>query len=292
MPVNAGPQYFVAEKKYLDVKSKEEKIKALEEMIRLLPKHKSSEHALAQLKHRLKKLKEEKKVKASAKPKFTIKKEGAAQVCIVGLTNSGKSSLLEALTNVNVEIADYPFTTKEPVVGMMDYGDVHMQLIEIPSTFDSDFTSILQTCDLILILIDATVDIDEQTEKLIGILSERKLDSKKILFVLNKADKRTHVSMINISAIANIGLERLKDEVWSRLGLMRVYTKSPGKPKVVPPVTLKQGATVKDVAKSIHKDFLKTFRFARVFNSTKFSGQKVGLEYKLSDLDVVEIHTK
>jgi hypothetical protein len=291
MPVNAGPEYFVAEKRYLEAKSKEEKIKALEEMIRLLPKHKSSEHVLAQLKHRLKKLKEEKTVKTTAKPKFSIKKEGAAQVCVVGLTNSGKSSLLNSLTRVETEVGGYPFTTKEPVVGMMNYGDVQMQLIEIPSTFDSDFTSILQTCDLILILIDATGDVDKQTGELIKILDERKLGDKKILFALNKCDV-VKCNQLPISAKEGIGLEELKDSIWSRLDLIRVYTKSPGKPKMVPPVTLPRGATVKDVAKSIHKDFLKDFSFARIFDSTPFSGQKVGLDFKLKDLDIVEIHTK
>jgi len=291
MPVNAGPEYFVAEKRYLEAKSKEEKIKALEQMIKLLPKHKSSEHVLARLKHRMKKLKEEKTTKAAAKPKFSIKKEGAAQVCIIGLTNSGKSSLLNALTKVRAEIADYPFTTKEPVVGMMEYGDVKMQLIEIPSTFDSDFVSILQTCDLILILIDATEDENKQMEGLMKILEGRKLEDKKILLVLNKCDVEKS-DKLSISAKEGIGLEELKHAIWSRLGLIRVYTKSPGKPKVVPPVTLHEDATVKDVAKSIHKDFLKEFSFARVFNSTPYSGQKVGLDFKLKDLDVVEIHTK
>lgn len=290
MPVNAGPEYFVAEKKYLEAKSKEEKIKALEEMIRTLPKHKGSSHLLAQLKHRLKKLKEEKTIKATAKPKFSIRKEGAAQVCIIGLTNSGKSSLLKALTAANVEIADYPYTTKKPAVGMMNFGDVQMQLIEIPSTFDSDFMSVLHTCDLILILIDSTQDIDRQTEQLTKILD--KLENKKILFTFNKSDIKKIDQDLSISAKEKIGLEKLKEEIWNRLDLIRVYTKSPGKPKVIPPVTLQKDASVRDVAKSIHKDFLKNFSFARIFNSSPFSGQKVGLDFKLKDLDVVEIHTK
>jgi hypothetical protein len=291
MPVNAGAEYFVAEKRYLEAKSKEEKIKALEEMIRVLPKHKGSEHLLAQLKHRLKRLKEEKTTKATAKPKFSIKKEGAAQVCIIGLTNSGKSSLLKALTDADVEIADYHFTTKLPVVGMMNYGDVLIQMIEIPSTFDPDFMSILQTCDLILILIDSSQDTKKQTEELTKILNERFAD-KKALFVFNKCDIKKFEQHLSISAKERIGLDRLKEEIWNRLDLIRVYTKSPGKPKVIPPITLPRNATVRDIAKSIHKDFLKNFNFARIFNSTPYSGQKVGLEYRLKDLDVVEIHTK
>ena len=290
MPVNAGAEYFVAEKKYLEARSKEEKIKALDEMIRALPKHKGSEHLLSQLKHRLKRLKEEKTTKASAKPKFSIKKEGAAQVCIIGLTNSGKSSLLKALSAVDVKIADYPFTTKLPVVGMMNYGDVQIQMIEIPSTFDSDFMSILQTCDLILILIDSSQDVDKQTEELSKIVNERFAD-KKSLFVFSKSDIKKF-NQLSISAKEKSGLEELKEEIWNRLDLIRVYTKSPGKPKVIPPITLPKTATVKDIAKSIHKDFLKNFSFARIFNSTSYSGQKVGLEYRLKDLDIVEIHTK
>jgi hypothetical protein len=242
------------------------------------------------LKHRLKKLKEEKTTKTTAKPKFSIKKEGVAQVCIIGLTKSGKSSLLKALTAANVEVADYPYTTKQPVVGMMNFSDVQIQLIEIPSTFDSDFMSILQTCDLILILIDSSQGIEKQTEELTKVLG--KFEDKKILFVFNKSDIKKVDYGLSISAKERIGLENLKEDIWNRLDLIRVYTKSLGKPKVVPPVTLPRDATVKDVAKSIHKDFLKNFNFARVFNSSPFSGQKVGLDFKLKDLDTVEIHMK
>jgi ribosome-interacting GTPase 1 len=262
-------------------------------MIKFAPKHKGGHNLLSQLKQRLKKLKEEsKRGKTSSKPKFSIKKEGAGQVCIIGLTNSGKSTLLKALTNVEVEIADYPFTTKEPVVGMMNFGDVLIQLIEIPSTFDSEFTSLIQNADEILILIDGEQDIDKQKEELDQVLKKNKVRDEKTIWVLNKAERRTQLGMINISAIAKVGLNRLKDEIWMKLGLIRVYTKSPGKEKVVPPITFTYGATVKEVAESIHKDFLKTFNFARVFNNSQFSGQKVGLDFKVNDLDVVEIHTK
>lgn len=291
MPINAGPEYFLAEKKYLEARTREEKIKALEEMIRLLPKHKGVHNILSQLKKRLSTLKKETKTKASAKPRFSIKKEGAGQVCIVGLTNSGKSSLLNALTGVDVEIADYPYTTKIPKVAMMQYGDVQIQLIEIPSTFDSDFVSILHTCDLILILLDATQDTYKQLEEVTEILENNGLEKNKLIIVVNKNDLQRPEGF-SISAKEKLGLEELKEKIWSELGLIRVYTKSPGKQKIVPPLTLPKESTVRDVAKSVHKDFLKNFRFARVFNSTKYSGQKVGLDFKLNDMDVVEIHTK
>ncbi len=292
MPINAGPEYFLAEKRYLEAKNREEKIKALEEMIKFLPRHKGTHNVQAQLKKRLSTLKKETKAKAGSKPRFSIKKEGAGQVCIVGLTNSGKSSLLKALTNVDVEIADYPFTTKKPNVAMMQHKDVQVQLIEIPATFDSDFVSVLHTCDLILVLLDAVHDVFRQLEEITEILEKNRLEKSKLLIVVNKNDARDVKDALSVSAKEKIGLEKLKEKIWSELGLIRVYTKSPGKPKTLPPLTLKPNSTVRDMAHKIHKDFLKNFSFARVFNSTQHSGQKVGLDYKLRDLDIVEIHTK
>src|SRR3989304_3155798 len=107
MPVNAGPEYFIAEKKYLQAKTKEEKVAALEEMIRTVPKHKGAEHLLAQLKKRLSNLKSKKSGKTSASQKFSLRKEGAAQICIFGFTQCGKSTLLNATTNVKTKIGDH-----------------------------------------------------------------------------------------------------------------------------------------------------------------------------------------
>ncbi len=294
MPVNAGPEYFAAEKKYSDAKTKKEKTVALEEMIRLAPKHKSSEKMLRNLRKRLSKLKKELKkevaTRAKAKPKFIIRKEGAAQVCILGLTNSGKSSLLRALTNAKAEIGDYPFTTKLPAVGMMDYTGVRVQLVEIPSTFTPDVVSIVRTCDLILILLDGTGNLEGQLEELTELLEKSGLESKRLLIVASKSDKKRNETVLHVSATTGDGLLRLKKEIWSRLGLIRVHTKSPDAPKADKPLTLKPGSTVRDVVKEVHKTMLKDFRFARVFNKTKHSGRKVGLDYVLSDLDVVEIH--
>lgn len=292
MPVNAGAEYFAAEKKYLEARAREEKIAALEDMIRALPKHKGSEHLLSQLRHRLAKMKKETTVRATSKPRFVIKKEGAAQICVIGLTNSGKSSLLKSLTNANVEIADYPYTTKSPEVGMMDYGDVQLQLIEIPSTFDSESISLLHSCDEIIALLDANQNLDKQRKELEKILVENRLENKKTLWVVSKADSVRHPNYINFSAKDRTGIEELKEKVWMNLLLIRVYTKSPGKPKDFPALALPIESKVIDVAKSLHKDFIKNFKYARVFNKSKFSGQKVGLEYELRDLDVIEIHMK
>lgn len=295
MPTNQGPEYFVAQEKYLKAKTREEKIVCLEEMIRTSVKHKGTENLLANLKRRLSKLKKEALIerKKSRKQRFAIRKEGAAQVCIIGFTSSGKSTLLNSLTNANVKVADYPYTTKEPQVGMMFYDDLRFQLIEIPSTFEHEFFSLLYSCDLILALLDGTENADKQKEGLMDILKNSGLEKKKIVFVKTKSKKHGLIqNMINIDAKYGAGLEELKRNIWKTLDLIKIYTKSPGKPKAIPALALKKDSTVEDLAKEIHKDFMKTFSFARIFNSTKFSGKKVGLEYKLQDSDVVEIHTE
>ncbi len=291
MPINAGPEYFKAEEKYSKAKTKEEKIEAMEEMIRTLPKHKGTENMLGQLKRKLAKLKKEKTTQAKTKPKFVIKKEGAAQVCIIGMTNSGKSKLLQSLTNAKVEVGDYEYTTKNPAMGMMDYEGVNIQMIEIPSTFNPDVMSIVRTCDLILILLDSVRNLEDQLRDITEVMENKRMDSKKVIIVANKSDLHRHENVIQVSAKKGEGLDRLKREVWSRLELIRVYTKSPGKPKAAKPITLSNESTIRDATREVHKTILKDFKFARIFNNTKHSGQKVGLDYKLSDLDVIEIHT-
>ncbi|HLC59049.1 MAG TPA: GTPase [archaeon] len=280
MPVNAGNEYFIAEKKYLEARTKEEKIKAIEEMITTLPKHKGSEHQLSELRHRLAKLKKEvaKSKKASSKPRFSIRKEGAAMICIIGMTQSGKSTLLNNLTNANVKVDNHPFTTELPQVGMMLVDDVPIQLVEIPSMFDADTMSLLHNCDGIIILIDKRESLHKQKTDLLKILKKNKVLDKNYVFVMNDYTER--------------GLEKLKKGIWKRLKLIKVYTREPGKPKALPPIVLKPGSTVEDVARQVHKDMLEKFQFARIFNDTRASGQKVGLDYILKNEDIIEIHAR
>jgi len=293
MPINAGVDYLVAEKRYSEARTTEEKIKTLEEMIRTAPKHKGAQNLLAELRRRLAKLKKEAVIekRKSKKSGFRIRKEGSAQICIIGLTNSGKSTLLNSLTNAHAKVAEYPYTTKEPNVGMMFYNDLQFQIIEMSSTFDSKFLSLLHSCDMILVLLDSTQNSDNQKEQLIKILKENRIENRKIIFVKNKSKTKIK-GMICIDAQSGIGIDELKEMIWKCLDLIKVYTKSPGKSKAIPAIAMKKNSTVEDFTKEIHRDFTKTFKFAKIFNSTKFSGKRVGLVYKLQDNDTVEIHTE
>ncbi len=114
---------------------------------------------------------------------------------------------------------------------------------------------------------------------------------KRCIYVQSRSDLVEEPKKPCISCKTRGGLEELKKKIWKKLSIIKVYTKSPGKPKDFPPIALKKGSKVKDLATGIHKDFLKKFRFARVWGkSAKFNGQTVGLEHTLKDEDVVELH--
>lgn len=279
MPINATAGYYLAEKKYLEARTREERIVALGEMIRELPKHKGTENLLAQLKKRLARLKSEASKKVGKKEKSGLKKEYPI-VALVGHAQSGKSSLLNALTNAKAEVSSVPYTTKEIRFGIMRCGDALVQLVEVPSIFDGRFNTVLQMSDLIVVLLSENSD--EQKDFF------RKLaKNKKILFVVSKDDENRFggVSVFNSNSI-----EGLRSRIWQGLDVIQVCTKSPGREKQTPAVILPIGSKVYDLASKIHKDFIKNFKFARVFNDRRFSGRKVGLDYILENGDTVEFH--
>jgi len=264
MPVNAPPEYFKAEAKYQNAKTTEEKIVALEEMIRVLPKHKGAEHLLGQLRGKLSRLKKESAKKKGPSHVAGIRKEGYAQVCLMGFPNVGKSSLLSALTESKPRVSSYPYTTEKPVVGMMNYKGVNIQLIEIPSTFEPRFVSIARTSDLIAFLARNK----KEKEMLMAFAKDNFLRTKSVF--LNPWEDEPNV---------------LKERIWSALDLILVYTK-----KTKTPMALKKGSTVRNFTEKIHREFIINFRFARI--ERKRRKMQVGLDYILHDGDVVEIHTK
>jgi uncharacterized protein len=267
MPVNATADYYRAESHFLAAKTRDEKIAALEEMIRAAPKHKGAEAMLSQLKQRLAKLKSQSESK-SARKSVNIPKEADAQICVLGLTQSGKSALLRKLTNAKPKISDLPYTTTKPEVGVADYCGVKLQLIEIPSSFRREHMSIAQNCDAIVIMARN----ENEREAMKNIIEQFRIRKPSCFIALDDDP------------------EKIKRKVWSILGLIKVYTKEPGKKAEKKPMVMKAGSTVGDAVADIHKDFLKFFRFARIWGSTKFPGEKVGMEHMLKDDDVMEIH--
>jgi len=304
MPTNVTIEYQLAEAQYNEAKTPNEKIIALEKMLSTVPKHKSSEGLQKEIKTRLSKLKQQQEKEKQRKKgqAFSIKKEGASQVALIGITNSGKSLLLNRLTNANVKVEEYEFTTTMPEVGIMDYHGIKIQLIEIPAIVEDYmekekgplFFGVLRNSDLILIILDLSKDVNFQLSLIKNELKRANIKNKTVL-IGNKKDKMIEQSLEKFNNLFLISfsdnLDKLKDFIWSNINLIKVYTKQPGKGKDFPPIALKKGSKVEDLAKQIHKDFIKKFKFARIFGkSVKFNGCKVGMEHVLQDDDVVEIH--
>jgi uncharacterized protein len=157
LPANLTPQYHAAEEAYKKASTIEEKVEALHEMMAVIPKHKGTENYRLTLKRRLSKLREEgeKKSKATRFNPFSVEKQGAGQIVLVGFPNVGKSSLLAALTKAKPKIGEYPFTTTLPLAGMMPYKDILIQLVDTPPlTFEGAPTGLLNTLrggDLLLV---------------------------------------------------------------------------------------------------------------------------------------------
>ncbi len=302
MTTNASPFFNKAQEKFLAAESDEEKIICLKEMIKECPKHKSSENMLANLRTRLKKLQEQ-AIKAKRSGKGTqvgIKKEDM-QIVLIGKTNLGKSALLNILTNAQPKISEIEFTTQKPIIGMMNFEGINMQLIENPA-IDSEYfdKGLINSADTLLIIVDKIEEIQEIKKHL------TKSQAKQII-VFNKVDKLTEnekrklnatlkskkYNFVLISTKTKEGLEELKNKIFQSFNKIRIYTKEPHKIKSQKPIIMKQNSSVQDIAEKILKGFSKKVKETKIWGpSSKFAGQKIGLKHKLKDLDVVEFRTR
>src|SRR5437763_2668775 len=167
MAVNLPPQYHDAEARAKKAKTPEERLAALREMWVILPKHKASEKVQADLKTRISELtdeieREKAGPKKAAPGSFKVPKQGAGQVVFLGPPNAGKSSLLSKLTKATPTVAPYPFTTREPVPGMMDVEDVRVQLVDLPPItadhYEPFVTDVTRGADAAVLFLDLADD--------------------------------------------------------------------------------------------------------------------------------------
>lgn len=286
MPINAGPGYMKAELEYQAATTLEEKLAGLRRMLKECPKHKGSENLVADIKRKisrlLKQIEKQKQIaKRSGRASTGIKKEGAARICIIGSPNSGKSTFLSKITNAKPQIEDYPFTTKKPEVGTLDYEGVKIQVIEIPAIVENFrdtekgnyYASLIRDSDV------GVAMFKNEEERILVLREIKRIDLK--------------LPLIEYNFLEGKDVKFVVEELWKNLGIIKVYTKQPHKKKDFPPVALRRGSTVRELAAKVHKDFVKNFKFARVFGSSaKFKGQQVGLMHVLKDNDVVEIHVR
>lgn len=179
MPANLPPQYLEAEKRFREARTQEEKLEILEEMISILPKHKGTDKIRGQLRRRMGKLQDDfQQQKGSRKgyDPYLIRKEGAGQVALFGLPNTGKSSLISSLTKARCQVAEYPYTTRNPVPGMMRFETIQIQLIDLPPLMDEAsrvwMPRVLGKADSLAFVLEADDDPATQMEILLEGLGE------------------------------------------------------------------------------------------------------------------------
>ncbi|MFP3880078.1 MAG: GTPase [Dehalococcoidia bacterium] len=325
MPANLPPQYFEAEKRYRAARDPEEKIAALRTMLAIMPRHKGTDKLHADLRRKIAKFSQEaeRKYATARRTGFYIQREGAGQVMLVGPANAGKSQLLAALTEAVPEIAEYPFTTQTPVPGMMKFEDVQVQLVDTPPIGHKEvrilLANTLRNADLIAIVIDLSLEPIGQVEATLQGLKEARIEPsmdgatpislgtypRTMLIVGNKNDLtrakenwailRSRYAelfpLVSVSAAERRGLEDLKTAVYHALSIIRVYTKSPGnKADLSDPMILEKGSTMEQAAESLHKDFRRNLKYAIVWGSGKYNGQRVSKAHILQDGDIIEFH--
>lgn len=327
MPANLTPQYLEADRRFKEARTVEEKVAALEEMMAVIPKHKGTEHLRGDLKRRYAKLKAEIDQARHRRGgfSFSVDREGAGQVALVGPPNAGKSALVAGLTKAQTEVGEYPFTTRRPIAGMMPFINIQIQLIDLPAISETYMEpwvpSLVRPADLVLLLADlGAASVLEDLEQTLHILERGKLQfvspdapdagepgvaRKPCILAANKIDVPgaadslevlrslygARFPILAISAQTGQGCEPLRRAIYDGLRIVRVYSKPPGKdPSMQSPVILPLGSTVVEMAENIHKDFAQQLKYARVWGSSKFDGQRVQRDYVVQEGDIIELH--
>lgn len=328
MPANLPPEYHKIEAELRAARTPQEKIGIYERLIAVIPHHKGTDKLIAMYRQKIAKARDEgdrRQATAKHAPTHKVEKSGAGQVVCVGPPNAGKSSLVKALTGAEVEVADYPFTTRLPGPYMMPFETIQIQLIDTPPVtgeiMETWFPELVKMADAVLLVADLSdPDTAGRLDGVILRLKERKVDlvpaatdippgrfpfMKRTVLAANKVDAEGAAKAFEdlgvllegsferlpVSAATGQGLETLRRAVFGLLHVVRVFSKIPGKKaERASPFALKRGSTVMDMAKAVHKDFSDKLQYARVWNAAGLDGLRVNRDYVLADEDIVELH--
>jgi ribosome-interacting GTPase 1 len=329
MAANLTPQYLEAEAEYKRAHTAEERLECLKRMWSLVPKHKASEKLQAELKQKISAAREaverERRSPKKGGVSYRMPRQGAGQVMLLGGPNAGKSRILTRLTRATPEVAPYPFTTREPHAGMMDWEDVRVQLIDTPPItadyLEGYLSSMVRAADAAVLVVDlgddegpfaaqAVVERLAQVKTVVAgqppaevpdpvIHYTRTLLAANKLALPGAGERLESVRELfgatfpvhALDAESGTGLENLRNAIYRMLNVIRVYSKKPGKaPDMQSPFSCPAGSTVLQLAELVHRDFADKLKSARIWGTGVFDGQTVTRDHVLYDKDVVELH--
>jgi small GTP-binding protein len=227
---------------------------------------------------------------------ISIPREGAAQIAFVGPPNAGKSSLLQALSQIQIKTGDYAFTTTRPVAALTRIRGVLVQLVEIPGLIDGAtedrgggraLLGVLRSADGLVLCHDCCapeeLDVIRRELDLAGI-------QKPSLVVATKTDEQPAPP----GDVRRVDPRRRQPRraarpIWQLTGLIRVFLRRPGHDEAEPQ-PLHPPATVADVARTIHNEVEAACTGARIWGpSARFDAQRVGRDHVVEDGDTIEV---
>lgn len=139
---------------------------------------------------------------------------------------------------------------------------------------------------------DELIDCIEENKKYMpGLLIVNKIDSVSKEH-LNSV-QRKYPEAVYISAGELINLDELQERIYEKLKLISIFLKEPGKEvDMSEPIVMRKEDTLKILCEKLHRDFVRRFRFARVWGkSARYDGQKLTkLEHIIMDNDIIELH--
>src|SRR6478736_5553495 len=232
---------------------------------------------------------------------IAVRREGAAQIALVGPPNAGKSSLLQALSSIQIKTGDYAFTTTRPVPSVSYIHDCRVQLVEIPRLIagaakdrggGKALLGVLRGADAIVLCHAVNMPLSElatvraeleaagiEKRTLIAVTKLDEADESQVEEIAHAAG----LPAIGVSVLDDDSLDRLRARLWELTGLIRVWLR--GEAQALAP-----GATVVDAARAVHHELAGSCTGARVTGpSAKFDAQRVGRDHTLADNDIVEI---
>lgn len=331
MPANLPPQYFEVERRLKTARTPQEKIAVYEELLTIVPKHKGTEKLQALFKTKIAKLRQESERRpAAAKhgPTARVEPSGAGQVAVIGPANSGKSSIIKALTGREVEVAGYPFTTRSAAPFMMPFENIQVQLVDtpplVPDAVEPWLPELVKSADGVLLAADLSdPGAAAGVERALAALKDKRIELvppgaavppergsflKRTILVGTRRGAESaadalaevrilfegHFGTAAIDTDSGEGVEELRRAVFDLLGVVRVYSKAPGKKADrSSPFALRAGSTVLDLAKSVHRDFALHLDYARIWTPGGHAdGLRVQRDHVLADEDVVELHVR